>query len=110
MQQVLQSKDIAPADAVAELKKHILVNGFEMVVDVARSQGSYFYDAAHDRTFIDMYSFYASMPVGFNHPYFNQADVREDLLDAALAKVANADVYTTQFARFVRAFDRVVGI
>jgi L-lysine 6-transaminase len=101
---------IAPRDALVALKKHILVDGFEMVVDVTRSRGSTFYDAARDRTFVDMYSFYASMPVGFNHSYFDQPEVREDLLEAATTKVANSDVYTAQFARFVTTFSRVVGI
>jgi L-lysine 6-transaminase len=102
--------ELAPRNAVAELRKHILVDGFEMVVDVTRSRGSHFHDAAHDRTFLDMYSFYASMPIGFNHPYFDQPEVREDLFIAARTKVANSDVYTVQYSRFVETFARVVGI
>jgi len=50
------------------------------------------------------------MPIGFNHPYFDQQVVRDDILDAALTKVANSDVYTTQYARFVKTFFRVVGV
>jgi L-lysine 6-transaminase len=106
----LGASDFTPAQALTNLKKHILVDGFEMVVDVSRSQGSYFHDIAHDRTFIDMYSFYASMPIGFNHPHFDRPEVREDLLDATMVKVANSDVYTMQFARFVETFTRVVGV
>lgn len=102
--------EISPRDAIAALKKHILIDGFEMVVDLSRSQGSRFHDAAHNRDFIDMYGFYASMPVGFNHPYFDQPEVREELLDAALVKVANSDVYTTEYAQFVQALVRVVGV
>jgi L-lysine 6-transaminase len=101
---------VAPREVVPELKKHILVDGFELVVDIANSQGSYFRDAATGRTLIDLYSFYASMPLGFNHPYFEQPEVREDLLEAAMVKVANSDVYTPQFARFVQTFERVVGV
>jgi L-lysine 6-transaminase len=100
----------APGEVLPELKKHILVDGFEMVVDVTRSRGSRFYDASRDRTFIDLYGFYASMPVGFNPPAFERPEVRRDLLEAALVKVANSDVYTRQYARFVRTFVRVVGI
>jgi L-lysine 6-transaminase len=109
MNRTLES-ELSARDATAKLKKHILVDGFEMVVDVSRSQGSRFYDAAHDRDFLDMYSFYASMPIGFNHPHFDQPEVREDLLDAAVTKVANSDVYTVQYARFVETFARVVGV
>jgi L-lysine 6-transaminase len=91
---------VAPGDVVPELKKHILVDGFELVVDLAESRGSYFRDAATGRTLIDLYSFYASMPLGFNHPYAT-AEVR-DLLEAAMVKVASSDVYTPQFARSCR--------
>jgi len=102
--------DIAPREVVPELKKHILVDGFQMVVDLERSLGSRLYDAATDRSLVDLYGFYASMPLGFNHPYFKDEDVREDLLKGALTKVANSDVYTSYFARFVQAFSRVAGM
>lgn len=94
---------------IGELKKHILVDGFEIVVDLERSEGCRLYDAHGERSLIDLYSFYASMPIGFNHPYFNQPEVREDLLEGALVKVANSDVYTRRYARFVQTFTRVVG-
>ncbi len=95
---------------LGELKKHILVDGFEVVIDLERSEGCRLYDAHGERSLIDLYSFYASMPIGFNHPYFNQPEVREDMLEASLVKVANSDVYTRRYARFVQAFTRVVGI
>ena len=101
---------IDPNDVLTELKKHILVDGFELVVDIERSRGCRFHDANGDRTLLDLYGFYASMPIGFNHPYFERPEVREDILKAGLIKVANSDVYTTQMARFVKTFDRVVGI
>src|SRR3954465_2069600 len=92
-----------PAEGViAELEKHILVDGFKLIFDVEKSRGSHFVDAATGRALIDLYSFYASQPVGFNHPYFERPEVREDLLRAAKVKVACADVYTTQYATFVQ--------
>src|SRR5436190_10429666 len=101
---------IIPEQVIGELEKHILVDGFKLVFDLTRSHGSYFYDAASKRELIDLYSFYASQPVGFNHPYFDRAEVKADLLAAAKIKVANADVYTTQYATFVDTFARVVGL
>src|SRR5436189_2758009 len=99
---------ITPQNAVAHLEQHILVDGFKIVVDLARSHGSYLVDAPTGREFIDMYSFYASMPVGFNHPHFDKPDVKADLLAASKIKVASADVYSVQFATFVDTFARVV--
>jgi hypothetical protein len=100
---------VSPQEVVTTLEKHILVDGFKLVFDPQRSRGSRFVDAATGCTLIDLYGFYASQPVGFNHPYFDRPDVQADLLAAAKVKVANADVYTTQYATFVKTFARVVG-
>ena len=100
-----------PAQGVIEeLEKHILVDGFKLVFDLEKSKGSRFVDAATGRELIDLYSFYASQPIGFNHPYFERPEVKADMLAAAKIKVANADVYTVQLATFIKTFDRVVGL
>ncbi len=93
---------IAPREVITELEQHILVDGFKLVFDTAKSRGSRFVDAATGRELIDLYGFYASQPIGFNHPYFHRPEVKADLLAAAKVKVANADVYTVQYATFVR--------
>jgi L-lysine 6-transaminase len=101
---------VSPKEVIAELEKHILVDGFKLVFDAQRSRGSVFVDEATGRELIDLYGFYASQPVGFNHPYFDRPEVQADLLAAAKVKVANADVYTVQYATFVSTFARVVGL
>ena len=95
---------------IPELRKHILVDGFGLVFDPEKSRGSIFVDAATGRELIDLYSFYASQPIGFNHPYFDRPEVQADLLTAAKVKVANSDVYTVQYAAFVSTFARVAGL
>src|SRR5438876_12283374 len=97
-------------EVIAELEQHILVDGFKLVFDVQKSHGSRFVDAATGRELIDLYSFYASQPVGFNHPYFARPEVQAELMSAAKFKVANADVYSVQYATFVRTFARVMGL
>jgi L-lysine 6-transaminase len=104
------SAPIAPQQVVAQLEQHILVDGFKLIFDLARSRGSIFFDAATGREMIDLYSFYASQPIGFNHPYFDRPEVKADLLAAAKVKVANSDVYTVQYATFVQTFARVAGM
>jgi len=107
---VAKADAVEPQDVIATLEKHILVDGFKLVFDPQKSRGSRFVDAATGRTLIDLYGFYASQPIGFNHPYFNRPDVQTDLLAAAKVKVANADVYTVQYATFVKTFARVFGL
>ncbi len=101
---------VAPREVVAELEKHLVVDGFKLVFDPEKSHGSRFVDAATGRELIDLYSFYASQPVGFNHPYFARPEVQQELLSAAMFKVANADVFSVQYAMFVRTFARVMGL
>jgi L-lysine 6-transaminase len=87
-----------------------LLDGFRVVVDLEKSRGSYLYDAASGRRLIDLYGFFGSMPVGFNHPRFDDPDVERDLLRAAKAKVANSDIYSESYAEFVGTFARIVGL
>src|SRR5439155_559189 len=101
---------VPPNQVISELEKHILVDGFKLVFDPVHSRGRRFVDAVTGRELIDLYSFYASQPVGFNHPYFERPEVRADLLIAAKVKLANADVYSVQYATFVQTFARVMGL
>jgi L-lysine 6-transaminase len=101
---------IAADHVVSELEKHILVDGFKIVVDLEKSRGSRLVDLPSGRSFIDLYSFYASQPIGYNHPYFSHPDVEEELLCAAKIKVANSDMYSVQYATFVETFARVMGL
>ena len=100
---------VPPGEVVAALERHILVDGFRLVVDLENSRGSRLRDAATGRDFIDLYGFFGSLPIGFNHPWFNQPEVQRELLLAARTKVANSDVYTSCYATFVETFDRVAG-
>ena len=101
---------IPPTGVVESLQHHILVDGFKLVFDIQNSRGSRFIDAATGREYIDLYGFYASQPIGFNHPYLSRPEVEADLLAAAKIKVANADVYTVQYATFIETFARVMGL
>ena len=105
-----KQKQIAPSKVLETIEQHVLLDGFKVVVDLDKSRGSYLYNAVDDRRLIDLYGFFGSMPVGFNHPHFDEPDVRRDLLRAAKVKIANSDVYSTGYAEFVATFERVVGL
>ena len=99
---------VAPAEVIATLEKHILVDGFKIVIDLERSHGSRLVDAANGKELVDLYSFYASTPIGYNHPYLDRPEVEAELLAAAKIKVANADMYSVFYAEFVETFARVM--
>src|SRR6184192_1111685 len=100
---------VTATNVLKTLEQHILLDGFKVVVDLEKSRGSYLYDAATGHRLIDLYGFFGSMPVGFNHPYFDRDDVKRDLLRAAKVKIANSDVYSEGYGQFVETFSRVVG-
>src|SRR5437867_745418 len=102
--------EISPGEVVSELKEHILLDGFRIVLDHAKSRGSRLVDAVTGREVLDLYGLYGSMAVGFNHPHFDKAEVHQDLLATIRTKVANADVYSMAYARFVGAFARAAGL
>src|SRR5213595_2582492 len=100
-----------PASQVLEtIEQHVLLDGFKIVVNLDKSRGSYLYNAVDDRRLIDLYGFFGSMPVGFNHPHFDEPEVRRDLLRAAKVKIANSDIYSDGYAEFVATFERAVGL
>jgi L-lysine 6-transaminase len=90
-----------------ELEQHILMDGFKIVIDLEKSRGSYLFDAATGHRLIDLYGFFGSLPVGFNHPYFDEPEVKDDLARAGKLKIANSDVYSEGYAEFVETFSRV---
>src|SRR5437667_534710 len=103
-------KSVDPSRVLHVLGDHILLDGFKIVLDQEKSRGSYLYDGATGHRLIDLYGFFGSMPVGFNHPYFERDDVKRDLLRAAKVKIANSDVYSEGYAEFVDTFARVVSL
>ena len=103
-----QPGKIPAARVIHELEKHILADGFKIVIDLERSRGSHLVDAATGREFIDLYSFYASTPIGYNHPDLNHPATEAELLAAAKIKVANSDMYSVPYATFVDTFARVM--
>lgn len=108
MTPTITATSMMTADQVhATLGRHILADGYDMVLDADRSQGRRLWDARRGRTVLDMFSFFATAPVGLNHPKMADAPFREKLLRAALANPTNSDIYTVEFAEFVRTFGRV---
>src|SRR5213075_1173723 len=105
-----KQQQIAPAKVLETIEQHVLLDGFKIVVDLDKSRGSYLHNRVDNRRLIDLYGFFGSMPVGFNHPYFDDPQVERDLLRAAKVKIANSDVYSVGYAEFVATFERVVGL
>ncbi|OBI45485.1 L-lysine 6-transaminase [Mycobacterium sp. E796] len=101
----------AVTDRVREtLSRSMLVDGFDLVLDLTRSAGSCLVDARDGRRYLDMFTFVASSALGMNHPALaDDEEFRAELLAAALNKPSNPDVATAAMAGFVETFVRVLG-
>lgn len=99
---------ISPKQVDTTLKKHILRDGWDLVLDLEKSEGVYIYDSKHERKLLDFFTCFASLPIGYNHPKMtHDEEFKHNLLLAALTNPSNSDIYTTQYAHFVDTFSRV---
>lgn len=94
-------------DVHARLARHLLVDGYRLVLDLELSHGSWLVDARNGRRYLDFYTFFASAPLGVNPPF--DPDFTQLLGQVARNKPANPDIYTEHLADFVDTFDRVLG-
>src|SRR3982750_852587 len=105
---VIAAAPLLPADVHSSLGRHVLVDGFDLVLDLERSRGSRLVDARDGTAYLDLFTFFASSALGMNHPALTDDPVfRAELLTAAVTKPSNSDVYTVAMARFVETFARV---
>lgn len=98
---------VQPAEVHNILERHMLADGYEIVMDLKKSQGSWVFDARGKGRILDFFTNFASCPVGYNHPKLDTPEFRERLADAAVNKPANSDIYTTHMAEFVATFARL---
>ncbi len=106
--EVVSKMSVTPDVVKKVLGRHLLTDGFHMVLDMEKSHGVHLLDANSGSAFIDFFGFFASNALGMNHPKLTEdADFMKRLTEAALNKVTNSDVYTVHLARFVDTFSRV---
>lgn len=99
---------VSPDQVKQTLSKHILADGYDLTFDMEKSSGVHIYDAKYDRTLLDFFTCFASVPLGYNHPkMINDEEFKKNLMLAALTNPSNSDIYTTQYAQFVETFSRV---
>ena len=85
------------------LANNILADGFEPIINLEKSFGSWIVDHRNNDKYLDMFSMYASGAVGYNHPYIVE---KKDILGKiAVNKTTLSDMYNIHYAEFVEAFN-----
>ena len=90
----LLDHSVAPGSVHEHLAVHLLADGYKLVVDLDRSHGCRLVDARDGSEYLDCYSFFASLPIGFNHPDVAGDEFLGRLARAGVHKPANPDTYS----------------
>jgi L-lysine 6-transaminase len=101
---------LQPSEVQEVLARHVLTDGMKLVLDLRHSRGSRLLDARTGQHYLDMYTFFASAPLGLNPPGIaDDPTFMAELAEIAVNKPANPDMYSTDYAEFVETFVRVLG-
>ncbi|MEZ6196962.1 MAG: L-lysine 6-transaminase [Planctomycetota bacterium] len=92
------------AEVHETLRRYMLADGLPIVLDPVASRGAWLVDKRTGKRYLDLFSFFASQPLGFNHPRLRDESFREKIDAVASVKVTNSDVYTQAMADFVQTF------
>jgi L-lysine 6-transaminase len=107
MVQTKMTSPVTPATVHETLAQTMLVDGFDVVLDLERSQGVHLYDARSRKSYLDMFSCFAAAPLGFNHPRLTEPEFVAKIGRVAVNKPSNSDLYTVEMAEFVDTFRRL---
>jgi L-lysine 6-transaminase len=95
---------IKPTDVHKTLGKYMLADGFNLVLDLKKSKGCRIYDSRTGKYFLDGFSFFATAPLGCNHPKLTSPDFIKKMGEIAINNPTNSDIYTVEMADFVDTF------
>lgn len=77
---------------------------FNIKVDLEKSHGSYLFDVNTNREVFDLFGMYSSLPIGYNHPIFHQAEFINEMFLHSTVKVSNCEMDSLEAEKFISAF------
>jgi len=95
---------IEPNNVHNLIGKYIIVDGFDLVLDLKKSQGCNIFDLKTKKKYLDCFSFFATAPLGLNHPKLANPEFIKKIGEASVNKPTNSDVYSIEMAEFVESF------
>ena len=93
------------SDVHSKISNYMLADGMSPVIDLEKSHGSWLVDGNTGDEYLDFFSMFASLSVGYNHPYVLENKNR--LLESAINKPTNSDIYSIAMAEFVDTMGRI---
>jgi L-lysine 6-transaminase len=95
-----------PTEVHKTLGRYMLADGFDLVLDLKKSKGCRIYDSRTGTYFLDGFSFFATAPVGCNHPAMTTPEYIKKMGELAVNNPTNSDIYTVEMAEFVDTFGK----
>lgn len=95
-----------PTDVHKTLGRYMLADGFDLVLDLKKSKGCRIYDSRTGTYFLDGFSFFATAPLGCNHPAMTTPEFIKKMGELAINNPTNSDIYTIEMAEFVDTFGK----
>ena len=100
-------QNITPQNVHETIGHSMLADGIGIVLDLDKSHGVRLFDSRANRSYLDMFSCFASMSLGFNHPRLVEPEFVAHLGRVAINKPSNSDLYSLEMAEFVDTFSRL---
>jgi len=99
------SKNLPQNKVKQILGKHILADGYDVIMDYEKSHGSWIIDRFSGEEYLDMFAMFASSTVGYNHPHLAKHEAW--LGKHATYRPTMSDIYFQEYADFMKVMDRV---
>ena len=96
-----------PTEVHKTIGKYMIVDGFDFVYDIKKSKGTRIYDSKNNKYLLDCFSFFATSPLGCNHPKLSNPEFIKKMGEIAIENPTNSDIYTTEMAEFVNTFGKI---
>lgn len=100
-------KKVTAENAQSVIAETMLVDVVPILYDLEKSHGNRLVSAKTGKVYLDGASFFASNPIGHNHPKMNDPEFEKKLLRVAKTKPSNSDFHSVEMAEFVETFARL---
>lgn len=98
---------INPENVQDILRQYMLVDGYDITLELQKSKGVYLYDSKHKRNLLDFFTFFSSNAIGMNHPKLYNDEFIRLIGEVAISKPSLSDVYLKEQAEFVDTFFKI---
>ena len=76
---------------------------FDITIDFEKSKGSYLYDKNTEQSFLDLFSMFSSLPLGYNHSIFNN-EYDKKMKQITHLRMSNNLFYSDELKSFKERF------